>query len=56
MDEDMYYEEEREIIFGPNDYSTTLTQLNVDGIYRVSVAAFTRIGRGPFAYVNGSEF
>ncbi|XP_031571660.1 uncharacterized protein LOC116305827 isoform X3 [Actinia tenebrosa] len=53
MDEDMYYEEERERIFGPNDYSTTLNQLNVDGIYRLGIAAFTRIGRGPFAYVYG---
>lgn len=52
----MYYEEEREIILGTNEYSKTLTQLNVDGVYRVGVAAFTRKGRGPFTYVYGSKF
>jgi hypothetical protein len=55
MDDNMNDQEEKEQIFGPNEYSTTLKQLLVDGIYKLGVAAFTRKGRGPFASVYGSK-
>jgi len=42
-------QKEEEKVVGPNDYSTSLEGLVVDGVYAVKIAAFTVKGVGTFS-------